>query len=528
MSVLYRAVWSDSLTSDTDQVIDDIRQRVAGWVQETPEPAPMVEGESTLNVSLGRHRKTVYRPISSHAFEVTVSDHSPGDATEWTTDIRAVADEKLIHLLVENRMQSDDLARRVSVGRPRIVHDLLKAAGKPCLNGHALLTEPQAIPAAGIDILTDLLADPSRTLPVVVCSEPGGHHDGSWLQPVNKIASRVEGIAVVFTLDNDAVTAFKKVLGDLAIWGGGIRVYSPGAVVAGADGWRHRFYVRSRLEEATQATIDRIVYSVAQLSARRRVPEVFRVFGKQSGLPAGALNGTIPVAELEGAREQWEFELDLALEERSELEKELSRANGHLARLKDELITRGLGDLIWGTQHETDASVPDEVQDTSEAVLAARMYLSKWLVVPETAPQELADIDTAPTAFAWGNNAWRGLRALAAYAEDRSRGWDKGGFWEWCASGPVLGWPSTSKKLSMTESESVQNSDKLARARVFGIDTEVNSSGAITMLAHLKISEGGGNLAPRVYFHDDTNGSTQKVHVGLIGPHYLVPNKSTN
>ncbi|PWD94500.1 hypothetical protein DEJ38_08760 [Kocuria rosea] len=488
----------------------------------------MIEGESTLNASQGRHRKSVYRPISSHAFEVTVRDQSPGDATEWTTGIRIVADGELVHVLIENRMESDDLTRRVSVGRPRVVHDLLGAAGKPCLGGNSLLTEPLSVPGAGIEVLTDLLADPNRTLPVIVCSEPGGYHDGSWLRSVNKIASRVEGIAVVVTLDGNAVTAFKEVLGDLAIWGGGIRVYAPAAVVAGADGWRHRFYVRSRLEEAPQATIDRIVYSVAQLSARRRVPEVFRVFGEQSGLPAGVLDGTIPVAELEVAREQWEFDFELALEERSELVKELSRANGHLARLKDELNARGFSDLIWGTQHGTDASVPDEVQDTSEAVLAAQMYLSKWLVVPELASRELADIDTAPTAFAWGNNAWRGLRALAAYAEDRSRGWDKGGFWEWCASGPVLGWPATSKKLSMTESESVKNNDKLARARVFKVDTEVDASGAITMLAHLKISEGGGNLAPRIYFYDDTNGSTQKVHVGLVGPHYLVPNKSTN
>lgn len=48
------------------------------------------------------------------------------------------------------------------------------------------------------------------------------------------------------------------------------------------------------------------------------------------------------------------------------------------------------------------------------------------------------------------------------------------------------------------------------------------------MLAHLKISEGGGSLAPRVYFHDDTGGATGKMHIGLVGPHYLVPNKSTN
>jgi hypothetical protein len=48
------------------------------------------------------------------------------------------------------------------------------------------------------------------------------------------------------------------------------------------------------------------------------------------------------------------------------------------------------------------------------------------------------------------------------------------------------------------------------------------------MLAHLKIAEGGGHLAPRVYFHDDTGGATGKAHVGFVGPHYLVPNKQAN
>ena len=80
----------------------------------------------------------------------------------------------------------------------------------------------------------------------------------------------------------------------------------------------------------------------------------------------------------------------------------------------------------------------------------------------------------------------------------------------------------------MSEGETVQNSDRLRRTRIFKIDPAVHDSGEILMLAHLKISEGGGNLAPRVYFHDDTNGATGMVHVGLIGPHSLVPNKSTN
>lgn len=525
MSVLYRAVWTDGAGSES---LDHLRQYAAAWAQETSEPTPLVEGQTELDVSQGRHRRIGYRPISPEAFELTVNDQKPGDATVWTTVIRVVSDQRGTHTLVENSMESDDFTLRVSVGRPKVVHELLDAASKPALGTSALLTEPQAIPAAGISVLTDILAAPGRSLPVIVCSEPGGNHDESWLTWANKIATRSEGIAVVITLDNEAVTAFKEELGDLAVWGGGIRVYAPTSVTPDADGWRHRYYLRSRLEAAHQATIDRIVYSVAQLSTRRRVPAAFGIFGEQHGLPADALDGMIPASDLAAERDRWDFELEVSLDERSQVEKELAKANGHLARLKEELIAKGLGDLVWGTQHEVGSSIPDEVQDTSEAVLAAQTYLSQWLAIPDSAPCELDDIDTAPTAYAWGNNTWRGLRALAAYAEDRANGWNKGGFWEWCAGGPLLGWPATTKKLSMSESETVQNSQKLRETRVFRADTALASSGEITMLAHLKISEGGGNLAPRVYFHDDTSGVTAKVHVGFVGPHYLVPNKSTN
>ncbi|MGO4600385.1 hypothetical protein [Terrabacter sp. 2YAF2] len=528
MSILYRAVWSDKVMTEPAVALDELRLRVAAWAQEVPEPTRLVEGQTDLDLSQGRHRTIVYRAVTSDAVEFTVRDQVPDDMTEWMTTIRVALDESRVHILVENSMESDDFARRVSIGRPRIVRELLAASQKPCIGGSVLLTAPQAIPAEGIGILADILADPHRGLPVIVCSEPGGSHDGSWLTTATRIAARSEGIAVVMTLDKDAVTLFKKEFGDLAIWGGGVRVYAPVPVEPDGDGWRHRYYLRSRLEVAPQATIDRIVYSVAQLSTRRRVPDVFRVFTEQSGVPAGALDDMVPAALLDEAREQWEFEMDLALEEHSELQKELARAHGHLARLKDELLSEGLTDLLWGTQHEVDTSIPDDVQDTSEAVLAAQTYLSKWLALPESAARELADIDTAPTAFAWGNNTWRGLRALAAYAEDRAGGWDKGGFWEWCASGPLLGWPATTKKLSMTESESVQNNDKLRRTRVFKVDSAVNESNEITMLAHLKVSEGGGNLAPRIYFHDDTGGTTGMVHVGFIGPHHLVPNKSAN
>ncbi len=454
-----------------------------------------------------------------------MNDQKVEEGTEWTTVIRIISDGGKSHVLVETSMDSVDLTRRVSIGRPRVVHELLVAANKPTLGASVLLTEQLPIPANGIEILTEKLEDRSRALPIIVCSEPGGQRDNSWYDVANKIASRTEGIALVITLDSGAVSAFKDSFGALAIWGGGVRVYVPVPVSPISEGWRHRYYTRGRLEASPQATIDRIVYSVAQLSARRRVPKVFGAFNDHAGSSAAE---TIPISELDDARERWEFEYDLALEERSELDKELASANGHLSRLKRELINRDLSDLLWGTKHEEVGSVPDEVQDTSEAVLAAQTYLNDWLSLPESAAQELEEIDTAPEAYSWGNTAWRGLRALAAYAEDRASGWESGGFWEWCASGPVLGWPATPKKLAMTEGEGVRNNDKLKAARVFDIDGAVDSSGKIVMLAHLKVAEGGGRLAPRIYFYDDTGGVTGRVHVGFVGPHHLVPNKSTN
>lgn len=77
-------------------------------------------------------------------------------------------------------------------------------------------------------------------------------------------------------------------------------------------------------------------------------------------------------------------------------------------------------------------------------------------------------------------------------------------------------------------SETVQANSRLRDTRIFEVAADVDLIGQILMLAHLKIAEGGGNLASRIYFHDDTGGKTGKIHVGFVGPHYLVPNKQAN
>jgi hypothetical protein len=78
----------------------------------------------------------------------------------------------------------------------------------------------------------------------------------------------------------------------------------------------------------------------------------------------------------------------------------------------------------------------------------------------------------------------------------------------------------------MSESDTVRNA--YLDTRRFKIDPRVRGEDRIVMEAHCKISEGGGQQIPRLYFHDDTKGATGKVHIGFFGPHKYVPNASTN
>lgn len=528
MSVLYRSIWSSEV-SDSERALVGLREQVAAWVQDSESPDPLPEGKSNFEVSQRRHREAVLRTVNVDAFEVISTDRSDEDPTEWVTEIRVVVGEdSRVHTLVQLSMSSDDLARRVEVGRPAVVHSLLSASKRPALGVSQIVGGPQEIPEKGVSILCEILANPDRTLPVVVCAAPDVSHGGRWLHNAEIIAKRVEGVALVVTLDRPAVDALKNELGRLAIWNGGVRVYVPGVVNRSSGGWLHRYYRGNLFERRSRTAINSVVYHVTQLSARRRVPDVFRVFGERSGLPLEALEEMVPAKTVAEERERWEFEIECAREDQSSAERSLGEANNHLSRIRDALFERGMVDLYWGAKYPQREEFPDDVQCVSEAVLAAQMYLSDWISLPESTARELDDIDTAPSAYSWGNRCLRGLRALAAYAQDRAGGWDSGGFWEWCDSGVPFAWPATDKKLSMVESKFVCTNDKFRRARIFPVDERVDSTGEILMLSHLKISEGGGNLAPRVYFYDDTKGSTKKVHVGFVGPHYLVPNKSTN
>lgn len=302
------------------------------------------------------------------------------------------------------------------------------------------------------------------------------------------------------------------------MWGGAVRTYMPAPLAGPQDRWRHRFVTADQLQERSAAAVDRLVAATAALSTRRAVPPAMSVFDTVAGDVAER------TVALRADNQFWQEQVLAVGVDLDEADEQLTRSTSHLDRLRSALTDQGMADLFWGTQNSQNPDLPDKVEEVTEAVLVARESLSQWLTVPEEALQQVERLDTAQESRAWANGVYRGLRALAAYAEQRAAG-DPGGFWRWCeGSGHPLAWPATPKKLAMSESESVTSNPKFMRARMLPVDVAVDPSGKTTMVSHLKIAEGGGDLAPRVYFFDDTDGRTAKVHVGLIGPHYLVPN----
>ncbi|WP_157184823.1 hypothetical protein [Nocardia niigatensis] len=163
-------------------------------------------------------------------------------------------------------------------------------------------------------------------------------------------------------------------------------------------------------------------------------------------------------------------------------------------------------------------AIPMTAANSSDAVDKARQYLSDRLIIPTAALKDLDKLDSAVNSASWGQHAWRAFLALHAYARALAADPATYGFWQWCEhSHDPLAWPARNKRLAMTESESVINNPKYRAQRVLPVATEVAAVGRIFMGAHMKIAEGGGDLAPRIYFHvDDRNA---KVHVGFFGPH---------
>ena len=241
-------------------------------------------------------------------------------------------------------------------------------------------------------------------------------------------------------------------------------------------------------------------------------------------------------ARIEQSKEEHVAERVRLIEERraadariSELEAELSEAEQAVNRLraKSDSYAAALVERGPAPADLADDIAEVESQFTITGVIEMAREKCDRVVIPDPALREIETLDADEKSADWARELWKAFRALNAYAEESV--YFQGGFWEWCehSNSEHNLWPATPKKLAMSESDTIMNSGPLRRTRRFYVDSSIDPSGYLHMQAHMKISEGGGQHIPRLYFHDDAKGKTGSMHIGFIGPHRLVPTTQT-
>ncbi len=561
MALMYRGIWQDS--DFGEELCERTGAVFANWASEK---------WPTLNIPTtpGKTGTAATRRGSNAELEYSASaasDPAGGilaacrhdlvesweDGSRWHTTLRSWRHQEdsttlLNWIWVDVEAVGGDVSQIDPVA-PGFITDLLNAGGASTVGGDELL--PGAAKVSGFrqgDELAEVISRADRTLPLIVIN--GGEkahgeaeqHGLKFSEIVDIVRRTTAGIAAVYTVDDAAADGIIAGLGKShGVWDGAMRIYLPEVdPAAPGNAWRHRYFTAiryARSKNVARRTVGRLLGPV---SAVRRPPSSYPTV--KSLLERRSADGDFEallsiadadlkeadqtIADLrEDVRERDEsidglsVDLAIAASEQAELLERLEDLDRHVKSLQSQLTSADTFYMDGGFQQ----TMPATVDSPSEAAEFAKRFLSDRLVIPAAALRDLDDLDAAPTAVAWGQTAWKGFRALHAYAQDRASGWASGGFWEWCErSQNSRAWPASAKKLAMSESESVNNSRRLRTLREFPVDSELDPSGKLYMQAHLKIAEGGGNLAPRIYFFCDDERC--RVHIGFFGPHRLLPN----
>lgn len=542
MAVLYRAIWSDVDTRLVGRVYSAFRawvgQKVDGQLDVDRGVSAQTDN-SSLRVQVIYEESDDSDALVREALYASLVE-TKDDGSRWTTTVRSwsglqTSEETGTHggwQWVDIEAVTREPLDSVTVEAPRFVRELLEQGKNPGRNGTPL--SEQAFFYAdedGAEELAALITDLNRDVPVVVFApmpanfqlrnpnqqqSPSDMFDAS----IERATAMTAGLAMICSLNFPAAQHFSTILGeDYGVRDGAFRIYLPGLDPAGNDAWCHRYTVLERYINRRDVAGKLIIRAISARAATRRAPASYetaaRLLDRYINREPAELRELLGIADKEMNENRSKLtslnqRYQNLIEEQQLLEEENNRLRSDLVVARKKLVV-------------AEPRLPDRAETPRQAASMAQEYLSDYLSFPREACVDLADIDSASEARGWGNTAWRAFRALHAYGESLRDESDSGSFWTWCMnSGHPYAWTANQKKLSMRESESVNNNGKLSSKRVFPVSKELDPSGFIYMEAHVKIAEGGGQLAPRIYFLPSRK--TGKVHIGYFGPHRNVPN----
>ena len=420
---------------------------------------------------------------------------------------------------------------------PSLVRTILKA--EHCRRGPTDLDDAvRCVGGSEAEGLVTEILDDAREIPIVVVTAGRDEDDAELVEGrAGQLHRRLAGVAQVIVLARSGTTAFSREMlaavgANMDVHSGFVRTYLRGIGSPGDYPRRHRFIPFWRLEgQRAEAAAVMAAPALLQRATEQPPPTGWRESARPLMFASDRHDQDAQdyrklledeVDRLETGLEELEAErtiLTERLEKTDEALVESLTRNDHLRRLV-KYLERTRDQAGKGMPTSKEAGAPQErpaPEYCAQVVKDARDHLS-LVVIPDSVDKPAADLDEHGNP-SWAPKAWAGLCALQAYAEERAnpKSTFSGDFKNYCE------YPDGDANLPTTmvarnESEKTRKNPRFTDLRTLPVSTEVDPSGEILMLPHIRIEQ-GGSPAPRIHFHDDTLGKTGKIHIGWFGPH---------
>jgi|GEM_PF-719764 len=556
MTLIFRAVWNDQRPAPAT-----LTAAFNEWCASKGFPDGSIPRRGRF-VDSANHRWLEVRRADAEIGEaVRCTLHEElADGRTWTTTSTAMSTDGRETFWIDVECESPD-QRPIELAAPRLVRLLLDGTGDPRREGALLSSSAAVLGPNHVETLVAQLRDPSRSVPIVVFSADERFPPAETIKRANAAAKTLAGLAQIYALSPEAEKAMERLVPQgFHVYGGAVRLYNSQVNFDDpADAYRHRWIARRVIDTHPRRAASILARRIAQFDTHPPVPTAWDELGgllrrpseeqieerkasvsartsRNAGEDSEGLNRRIDelmtllaVAELQldehSARiRHLESELETKMGDHIDDVVELELARDEADRLRSTLraLWRGSASISLGPNTESLPLDPEDLPtplNITEAVLLAQESMSH-LVIPNSALQDLENLEQTAKDRIWAAAIWQGLMTLNAYSRAKANKEETAGIYQWCDQ--TGDWSLA--KLAMTESETLKKNRDLWNKRLFEVDPIVSPNGRIHMESHLKIQAGGGLNIPRVYFLDETDRATGAVHIGFIGPHYLVPN----
>ena len=525
MELVHRVLWQ---TDHTDLLID---------AQESLEKATefgTVSDHSVISDNLEIHE---LRLQPSPDFEIILRvTHEDQKQYLWIDAEAASHDQKALFLEAVGTLSQN------------LIKKSLKSAHRPYLDDMFIDAD---LPNPGRDgvieyFVKSLFARNRSIAMIVVAYDPLLEDETPTILTAKSLLRDFSGVAMVLYLQRGSLGRFQGMVGaNYDLEPGQIRVYPPNEIEEGT-------VIAAPPMAANE------ISNTDYRSIQKQVLRILQPYLLARSLPESCMKGLRLLRESSKSVPEKEKTnntsvVDILESENNELRKELLSRSREIedyreetAKLQEKLIvseqTRRDAEEWWvqyasdleaqkekieemAVRHALTRSVREAAREYSanissvaEALDKGREILHHHLEIPGNVSQQLEKMDQSHRKQSWGRSIFQAFLALSAYGEE-------GGylnFYEWNKEGKPFAIPV--RDVAMRESDNVRQRPYLYNQRVLPISTEIEDSGKAFMESHIKFH---GPLAPRMYFYDDTEGRTRKIHIGGIDPHNCWENTTT-